>query len=120
MTGVAIDWAVAVPVIISAVAPTIVGFLQEYSKKFSETAPWYVKGAVTAGIASLIALVGSYAASGDALLASAGGAIVGTIGVVNIALRKGSRTNLLALRKERVEEVCAATTPAAAAAAIEK
>ena len=106
ISSVSIDWAVAIPVLIAAIAPTLTGFLQEYSKKFSETAPWYVKGAVTAGIAALIALITSYAASGDALLASIGGAVVGIIGTINITFRKGSRANLKAVQLAKVEEAC--------------
>jgi hypothetical protein len=89
-----VDVNVILPVLVSAFAPAITGFLQQFSVKFSEKAPWYLKGAVTAGIGALIGLVASYASSGDALMSGATGAVVGAIGALNIAFRKGSRGNL--------------------------
>ena len=92
--AVSVDVNVILPVLVSAFAPAITGFLQEYNKKFSEKAPWYLKGAVTAGIGALIGIVASYASSGDAMMSGATGAVVGAIGAMNIAFRKGSRGNL--------------------------
>jgi hypothetical protein len=110
--AVSVDMNVILPVLISACAPTIVGFLQQYSKKFSETAPWYLKGAATAAIAALIGLVTSYAASGDALMAGATGAVVGAIGAMNIAFRKGTRGNLeIEFQKEAVAKLSGTTMP---------
>ena len=110
--AISVDINVILPVLISAAAPTIVGFLQQYSKKFSETAPWYLKGAVTAGIGALIGMVTSYAASGDALMSGATGAVVGAIGAMNIALRKGSRGNLeVEFQKEATAKLAAGTMP---------
>lgn len=90
MEAVSVDAAVAIPVLISVLAPVITGFLQQFSTKFSEKAPWYLKGLVTAGIGALMAMIATYATQGDALLASAGGAVVGALGSMNIALRKGA------------------------------
>jgi hypothetical protein len=104
--AIAVDVNVILPVLVSAAAPAITGFLQQYNVKFSEKAPWYLKGAVTAGIGALIGLVTSYAASGDALMASTSGAIVGAIGAFNIAFRKGSRGNLeIELQKTVVAKI---------------
>lgn len=92
--AVTVDVNVIIPVVLSVLAPTITGFLQQYSAKFSEKAPWYLKGAVTSAIGALIGIVTSYAASGDAMLAGTTGAIVGAFGALNIAFRKGTRGNL--------------------------
>lgn len=91
---ISIDWATVLPVLIAALAPTITGFLQQLSKQWIEKAPWYLKGLLTSGLATLIGLIGSYAANGDAMMAAVGGAIIGTIGSFNIAFRKGTRGNL--------------------------
>ena len=104
---ISVDLNTLVPVVISVLAPAVVGFLQEYKKKFEETGKWYLKGAISSGIAALIALIGSYAASGDVLLASAAGATVGALGSVNIYFRKGSRANLETVIKSRVDSECA-------------
>lgn len=110
--AVSVDMNVIIPVVLSVLAPTITGFLQQYSKKFSETAPWYLKGAVTAGIAALIALITSYAAQGDAMLAGTAGAIVGAFGAMNIAFRKGTRGNLeIEFQKEAEAKLSAGTMP---------
>jgi len=92
--AVSVDINVIVPVVLSVLAPAVTGFLQQWNKKFSETAPWYLKGAVNSAVAALIGLITSYAVSGDLLLSSAAGAVVGVLGTVGIAFRKGSRGNL--------------------------
>lgn len=84
-----VEWGVLLPVLFANCAPILTGLLQQMSKKFSESAPWYAKWAVTTLFSTLIAAVGTYAANGDALLGSAAGAVVGTFGSLSIALRKG-------------------------------
>jgi hypothetical protein len=91
---VTVDWAVALPVLVASLAPTITGFLQQFSKNALDKAPWYLKSVITMVIGGLLSTVASYAASGDALLSAAGGAILGAVGSMNIALRKGTRGNL--------------------------
>lgn len=86
---VTIDWGTLLPVLVAAAAPMLTGLLQQFSAKFSNTAPWYAKWAVTAILGALTGWLTSYATQGDALLSAAGGAIVGTLGTANIALRKG-------------------------------
>ena len=110
--AVSVDMNVILPVLLSAAAPAITGFLQQYSIKFSEKAPWYLKGAVTAGIGALIGIVSSYAASGDAMMSGATGAVVGAIGAFNIAFRKGTRGNLeIEIQKEVTAKLAAGTMP---------
>ena len=106
---VSVDLNTLIPVVISVLAPAVVGFLQEYRKKFEETGKWYLKGAVSSGVAAIIALIGSYAASGDVLLASAAGAAVGVFGSVNIHFRKGSRENLAVVEQARATGTTAPT-----------
>lgn len=109
---VSVDINVIIPVVLSVIAPTITGFLQQWNKKFSETAPWYYKGVVTAAIGALIGLVASYAASGDALLSSGAGAIVGAFGALNIAFRKGTRGNLeIEFQKEAAIKLTSGVMP---------
>ena len=110
--AISVDMNVIVPVLISACAPVIVGFLQQYSAKFAEKAPWYLKGAVTTAIGALIGMVTSYAASGDALMSGTAGAVVGAIGAMNIAFRKGTRGNLeIEFQKEAVSKMVAGRMP---------
>lgn len=91
--AVEVNWQVALPALISAMAPTITGFLQQFQKNLS-SANWLVKVALNAVIGGLLGTVASYASSGDVLLSSAAGVILGSIGSINIALRRGSRGNL--------------------------
>lgn len=85
-----IDWATLLPVLVAAAAPMLTGMLQQVSKKFSEAAPWYAKWAVTAVIGGVLGWITSFAATGDQLLGASGGAVIGTLGSLNIALRKGA------------------------------
>lgn len=92
-TEIVINWTVALPVLVSALAPTITGFLQQFQVSIAQS-KWYVKSILNAVIGGLLAMVASYAASGDLALSTAGGVILGGIGSLNIALRKGTRGNL--------------------------
>jgi hypothetical protein len=89
LQSVSVEWGTLLAVVLATAAPTITGLLQQFSVKFSEKAPWYLKSFVTAAISALIGVVTSYATQGDTLLGAAGGAIVGGIGAWNIAARKG-------------------------------
>jgi len=110
--AVSVDINVLLPILLSVAAPTITGFLQQYSTKFAEKAPWYLKGAVTAGIGALIGIVTSYAASADAMMSGTAGAVIGAIGAMNIALRKGSRGNLeIEFQKEAAVKLMSAPCP---------
>lgn len=92
-SALSINWAQVLPVLIAAMAPTLTGFIQQYQKNLGN-APWYVKSILNAVIGGLLGTVASYATSGDALLSAAGGVVLGSIGSMNIALRKGTRGNL--------------------------
>ena len=92
-TAIAVNWSVALPVLVSTMAPMITGFLQQFQSNLAK-APWYVKTILNAVIGGLLGTVSSYAASGDALLSGAAGVVLGSIGSLNIALRKGTRGNL--------------------------
>lgn len=92
-SAVSIDWNTALPVLVASAGPTILGFLQQYNEKLSQ-ASWVVKLIASAAISALTATISSYIASGDALLSGVGGVVVGAIGAMNIAFRKGSRGNL--------------------------
>jgi len=110
--AVSVDINVLLPILLSVAAPTITGFLQQYSVKFAEKAPWYLKGAVTAAVGALIGIITSYAASADAMMSGTAGAVIGAIGAMNIALRKGSRGNLeIEFQKEAAAKLAAGTMP---------
>lgn len=94
LNQVSIDMNTLIPILLSGLAPTIVGFLQQWNKKFSESSSWFYKGLVTSLIGALIGVIGGYAAEGDVMLNSAAGAIIGAVGSANIYFRKGSRGNL--------------------------
>jgi hypothetical protein len=94
ISTITVDWATALPVLVAAVGPTVTGFLQQYSKEFVAKAPWYAKSMISTGISALIGMILAYSQQGDALLAMTGGAVLGAIGSLNIALRKGTRNNL--------------------------
>lgn len=89
-----VDWATLLPILAAVLSPTITGFLSNFSEKFRNNAPWWAKSVISSAIATAIAMLGSYAAGGDALLGAAGGAVVGSFGSLNIAFRKGPRGNL--------------------------
>ena len=91
--AVSIDWATALPVIVATAGPTILGFLQQFNEKLSK-ANWVVKLVASTVISAVTATITAYISSGDALLAGTGGVIVGAVGAMNIAFRKGSRGNL--------------------------
>ena len=99
--SIVVNWPTVLAYLASALAPTIVGFLQQFSKKFSETTPWYLKGLVTSALGALMTVVVAWLANAEASVAA--GAALATIGSVNIALRKGARTNLEAIREQRIE-----------------
>ena len=92
--GLVINWSVVVPLFISSFSPAITGFIQQLSQNTLARSPWYIKSAVNACVGGLLATVAAYAASGDALISATGGVILGSIGSINIALRKGTRGNL--------------------------
>jgi len=99
-----VDMAVLVPVLLSVLAPTITGFLQQWNQKFGESSAWYIKGPVTSAIGALIGLVTAYAASGEVLAGAAGtGALVGAFGSMNIYFRKGTRGNLELDLQKKIE-----------------
>ena len=103
--SIVVNWPTVLAYLASALAPTIVGFLQQFNKKFSETAPWYLKGIVTSALGALMTVVVAYLADAEASVAA--GAVLATVGSVNIALRKGARSNLEAIRELRVETAVA-------------
>ena len=85
--NVVVNWDVILPYVLSTAAPVITGFLQQYSKTFSEKAPWYAKTMITAGFGALIILLDNYVTSNQNSVVA--GAVLGSVGAVNIALRKG-------------------------------
>jgi hypothetical protein len=99
--GIVVNWPTVLAYLASALAPAIVGFLQQFSKKFSETTPWYLKGLVTSAIGAFMTVTVSWLANAEASVAA--GAVLATVGSVNIALRKGTRSNLESIREQRVE-----------------
>jgi hypothetical protein len=105
---VTVDMEKLLPILLTVLAPTITGFLQQWNKKFAESSSWIFKGLVTSIIGSLIGVVAGYAAEGDILLNSAAGAIIGGFGAVNIAFRKGTRANLAI---EAKKEACPPVVP---------
>lgn len=101
-TAVIVNWPTLLAYLAAALAPTITGFLQQFSTKFSETTPWYLKSLVTSALGALTTVVVSYLAEAEASVAA--GAVLATIGSVNIALRKGSRDHLNTLRTVQLEQ----------------
>lgn len=93
-TPMTIDWATLLPVLAAMLSPMFTGFLTSFNTKFQEKGPWWAKSLLSGVLATLIGMIGSYAAGGDALLGAAGGAVVAGFGSLNIAFRRGPRGNL--------------------------
>lgn len=91
---VTIDWGTIIPVLAATFGPTITGFLQQFSKEWIAKAPWWAKGLISTFVSTAVGMIGAAALNGEAALGAVGGALVGSIGVINIALRKGTRSNL--------------------------
>jgi len=81
------------PYLLSALAPVIVGLLQQMSKTVSERAPWYLKSILTMLIGAAITYISNLATGGSASVLA--GTVLAAAGSANIALRKGpSRTGI--------------------------
>lgn len=104
-TAITIDWQVAIALLASALGPTVLGFVQQLGPQWVEKAPWYLKGLISSGISALVGMITTTIASGDAMLGLTTGAILGSVGSVNIAFRKGTRGNLEAVTTKRVMEL---------------
>lgn len=76
------------PYILSALAPVLVGILQQFNKTVSEKAPWYLKSILTLAIGAAITYVSNLVIPGADASIIAGSVLAGA-GSVNIALRKG-------------------------------
>ena len=81
------------PYLLSALAPVLVGLLQQMSKTVSEKAPWYLKSILTMLIGAAITYLTSMATGLPASMA--GGAVIAAAGSANIALRKGFDRSVL-------------------------
>ena len=104
-TTVVINWNELITIGLAALAPAIVGFLQQFSKIWVDKAPWWAKALITSGVGALITLITNYAAGTDAPVAA--GAILASIGSINIAYRKGTRANLAAIKQVEADEAVA-------------
>ena len=76
------------PYILAALAPVLVGILQQMSKTVSEKSPWYLKSILTLLIGAAITYLSNLVIPGADANVLAGAVLAGA-GSANIALRKG-------------------------------